>query len=1086
MKKFLIIVAFLFKLTTIYGQAKVNGYWYWFNDDYANRVSTTFAPAFSYSLVSSINTAALGVGIHTFNIQFSDDSARQSSVLTRLFYKSAYKITGYEYWYDNDYAGKVSQTVLAASIVTINSNIEAAALNPGLHSFNVRFKDITGLWSTVLSRYFYKAAEDIAGYEYWFDDDYSGKQSLSVAHSQQLNLSQAINVDALEAGYHRFNIRFRDTYNGWTVAKSQYFIKLGAVGSGQVITDYRYWFDKGRDTTEVNVAIPSPQFSVIITDRANTLILDTGYHFIYLHTKDTAGLWSSVVGKRFRRIGNPRLDFITPVTGGNVGDVTIAIYGDGFFEGSVVKLANSTDTIVFSDINTIRIDGNRLFATTDFSGSKLGFYDILVIAKVGSLDTTLKLVRAFQIAEGFYDPPTSQIVGPNIVRSGTLNDYRLVINNGSNNNIYNVPVWLALPATQDFKPGFSISSPKNKLIQPGEIPIYYESDSLFSNPLPGMHKIFPVTIPVMQPGETISLPVQIRANNSTQPHCLELGVTSPQRTMTSIRNAANCANSLIEFATGLIPGADCVNSIIALERDREEMIKYNTFVSGYIQAADIAADCIVSIIPIANTAKKIIHGLGMAKKILEGANAALDCMPTYTPQSPLSCLQVRTVASHDPNEKYGPSSFDKTSNRYITNDAPFDYVIHFENDSAATAPAQEVIIKDTLNKSVFDVSTFKLGNITIGDTTISLPPGLKSYSTDIDLTGIGIGYVCRMNASLDQVKGIATWTFITLDQTTYQPATGVFDGFLPPNLKSPEGQGAVSFSIKAFDTVALNTPVNNKAYIYFDNNPPIQTGTWKNKIDNVKPQSTVLPLPPYSDSVFTLRWSGIDAESGLHSYSVYFSINGGAYRLFESNTALTAVQFKGKIDSSYSFYCIAMDRAGNREISKTMFEASTTIRYSKNICPGGNTFFFVGDTAVGNSYQWQVNTGTGFINITNSTIYSGVTSDTLGVTGVPSSYYGHKYRCIITNGSVVKISDEQHIIVQNTWKGTINSAWENPYNWSCGLIPDTKTDVIIPNTAANQPVLNSNGFCRSIKQEVGTSLKVSSNFQLLISGPPNK
>jgi gliding motility-associated-like protein len=70
-----------------------------------------------------------------------------------------------------------------------------------------------------------------------------------------------------------------------------------------------------------------------------------------------------------------------------------------------------------------------------------------------------------------------------------------------------------------------------------------------------------------------------------------------------------------------------------------------------------------------------------------------------------------------------------------------------------------------------------------------------------------------------------------------------------------------------------------------------------------------------------------------------------------------------------------------------------------DICDLSNAFFEV--TARGRGtllYQWQVNTGTGFSNISNGGVYSGATTDYLTLTTVPYSMNGYLYRCIITDG----------------------------------------------------------------------------------------
>ncbi len=69
------------------------------------------------------------------------------------------------------------------------------------------------------------------------------------------------------------------------------------------------------------------------------------------------------------------------------------------------------------------------------------------------------------------------------------------------------------------------------------------------------------------------------------------------------------------------------------------------------------------------------------------------------------------------------------------------------------------------------------------------------------------------------------------------------------------------------------------------------------------------------------------------------------------------------------------------------------------ICPGSNTTFSV--TATGQaalSYQWQVDAGSGFGNISNGGVYSGVTTNLLDITGAGLSMNGYYYRCVVTDG----------------------------------------------------------------------------------------
>lgn len=127
----------------------------------------------------------------------------------------------------------------------------------------------------------------------------------------------------------------------------------------------------------------------------------------------------------------------------------------------------------------------------------------------------------------------------------------------------------------------------------------------------------------------------------------------------------------------------------------------------------------------------------------------------------------------------------------------------------------------------------------------------------------------------------------------------------------------------------------------------------------------------------------------------------------------------------------------------------------------------------GASYQWQVNTGGGFANITNNATYTGATTVTLQINNVPGTFYGYQYRCNVA-GNFSNVFTLKFI---NMWDGSANNLWNNPANWSCNALPDANTDVII-NTGT--PVLNVNGVCRSITISAGASFTANTGFELQV------
>lgn len=69
------------------------------------------------------------------------------------------------------------------------------------------------------------------------------------------------------------------------------------------------------------------------------------------------------------------------------------------------------------------------------------------------------------------------------------------------------------------------------------------------------------------------------------------------------------------------------------------------------------------------------------------------------------------------------------------------------------------------------------------------------------------------------------------------------------------------------------------------------------------------------------------------------------------------------------------------------------------VCDGANTSFSVVGSGSGIIYQWQVNNGTGFVNISDIPPYSGATSATLSITGATTALNTYQYRCQLSNAT---------------------------------------------------------------------------------------
>lgn len=146
-------------------------------------------------------------------------------------------------------------------------------------------------------------------------------------------------------------------------------------------------------------------------------------------------------------------------------------------------------------------------------------------------------------------------------------------------------------------------------------------------------------------------------------------------------------------------------------------------------------------------------------------------------------------------------------------------------------------------------------------------------------------------------------------------------------------------------------------------------------------------------------------------------------------------------------------------------------------CPTGAVS--INSNKRGSSYQWQLNSGGGFTNISNNANYSGATNATLTISTSPTSWYGYQYRCLV-NGSLY--SDTTTLKFTAYWNGSANTAWENTANWNCGVLPDANTDVIINKGVKFFPIVNSSTSCRSIRLNKNTTASIMNGVTLLLTG----
>jgi len=326
--------------------------------------------------------------------------------------------------------------------------------------------------------------------------------------------------------------------------------------------------------------------------------------------------------------------------------------------------------------------------------------------------------------------------------------------------------------------------------------------------------------------------------------------------------------------------------------------------------------------------------------------------PFLPPGNPSSSQSVSEVRSSDPNDKIGPAGYG--DHRFILSDARIPYRINFENigpasvdpitghpyDQFATAPAQRVTITDSLSPDL-DWSSFRVTEMGFGDSVITILSDSTYYSGVISVTIDGRTFDVELEAGIDLSRGRVFASFQSIDPETSLPPE-VLTGFLPPEDGTGRGKGYFNFTIDLLPGLTTGTEIRNIALISFDGQQVIATnqvnpfapeeGTDPSReamvtIDAGVATSQVLSLQTGYDGLFLVEWTGSDdaGGSGIASYTVFVSDNGGPFEVWLANTPETEGVYEGEVGHAYAFYSVAKDNVGHEEAAPTAADAQTLV-----------------------------------------------------------------------------------------------------------------------------------------------------------------
>lgn len=657
---------------------------------------------------------------------------------------------------------------------------------------------------------------------------------------------------------------------------------------------------------------------------------------------------------------------------GNGGCSTITFSGNGFKDLGSVELYNSLGDKIYS-LDIGHESDASTSVTFDFTGAELGEYSAVFHFSEEDKDFS----NILTVEEPVDIELATTVTYPSVFLRGTSTTYTIKIENKGNMTAYRVPIDIQIstdskdgitkakfsnnvPALNiDWTDNISVSeedieSVKAFIAEKGDLLHFITTYDSINNKFV---KVCLLAVDIA-PSSTYTITLNLVSNEEVQLYSripsiwnsystsnVPIDMTFARRrakakdTMCCYREKVECVMNVIvsaaDFASFFVGPegklavclADLGNTMLQFSYDvwcgedhgGKDMRK---------AAEDLAWDAVNGLIGCATNIpglKKLGNLDWVYQHIYNNISTTWDCVSALSQKIP-NCPpnpgggggSSTPVNSLDPNDIYGYTS--ESGSKYISKDVQkVNYTIEFENDPEfATASAHTVVVKDVLDKNLFDLASYKPTAIKIGDKIVDLN-GDQTFVTTVDMRP-AIDAIAQVDGMLDSKTGTVTWSFTSLDPMSMEPSYHVMQGFLPVNADG-NGIGEVMFDINLKQQFPDGTEIPNQASIVFDTNEAILTPVWTNTIDAVAPTSHVSACEIKNDTTATLHFESEDNLSGVWKYDVYVQ--------YEENASWTKVA-EGVTEPecdvriyegiNHGFYVVATDSAGNVEMKEAARE----------------------------------------------------------------------------------------------------------------------------------------------------------------------
>lgn len=906
----------------------------------------------------NFDVSALSNGLHIVYVRSQDAAGKWSLGYSASFIKSTGAggtsginyITNVEYFFDKDPGvGKATRLAVnnSSSIIDSTISFNVSSLSNGLHTLFVRSEDENQNWSLGYNSSFIKQIGNdsmltITKLEYFIDVDPGFGNGIPIPITAAADINDTANFIIPDNGAdaRTLYVRAQDSRGSWSLV---YDSSVNLCDLYKPKSNFS-WIQFGNHYSFIDSSQNNPTHKLLwefqglgIDSVSNPLFtFPQGSHYVTL-----------ISGVR----GTCRADTITlpvftglesyyPAIGMAGGDLVLNVYGGGLDTNAVITLKNTDITI--APYAVASYDLQAFAGVYDLHTAQPGIYDINVHFANG-YDTTI--VGGFQLLAASANPDYTpeidiSVVGVHVGRPGTVLHHKLIVTNSGMFLAKSVPIWIAAPNTPFYQP-FQTIPAYNNFIAPDNNHDYQDSvpknvaiDTLFGQPYQGVLNNF--IIPSLNGGESYVYPYDVQLPNQQHGAIVEIDFW-PSQELYGSPFKWNCIHTVLSqaaSAVGVIPVIGCGASLTGYALDVTSGIIGNfggnndkSYTGGAAPALGnfvwSSFNAALGCIPFGSSSTKALLAAGYTTKLVNGLSAglsgitwglqstSLDLSPCYTDDDPFAHKtkqELRDINSVDPNGINGPEGYGKQN--YINGKGKLGYEIDFENKPVATANAQRVYISDTLDKTKFDLSTFELSSVSVGDSVIAIPYQLKEFTTTKDLRP-SQNLLLRINAKLDTATGILTCSYLSIDPVTRDTLrTADIRGFLPPDVDNFSGIGTLDYVVALRKSLVTGDVVNNTTSIIFDNNAPLSTNTWINTVDKTAPAGNITGSTPINDSTILLHINSSDIGTGV-DHSAIFMSTGNQPSVRAGIAMRDTIRFTGQADSTYHFYIVSYDSVNN-------------------------------------------------------------------------------------------------------------------------------------------------------------------------------